>query len=112
MMTTGDYASRAAQCGMTEARQARKHAAAWHNIQVPQFARLAEMVWGDQVCVLPSATVYMVAGDESRNANRGRKTGLVKIEISVADDDLSGTTYQVGSRRLRVDATDGTTIEV
>ena len=102
--TEKDFARYAADNGMTAQREAKSHAALWHNIQVPHFARLAEMVWGGQVSVLPNMAVYAAAQQAARSSKS-------KVVLSLhADNDGISTTYSVGGKLLTIDAATGETI--
>ena len=101
--TDKDFAQYAADNGMAAQREDKSHAALWHNIQVPHFARLAEMIWGGQVTVLPNVAVFAAAQQAARRSKS-------KIVLALhADNDGISTTYSVGGKLLTIDAMTGET---
>lgn len=97
MTTTSNLDERAAACGETENRRNMSKAALWHNIQVPQFSRIAELVWGEQVAVLPNMDVYATAQAMARKSKS-------KVVISVVEAGTAGgeTIYSVGGVNITV----------
>ena len=84
--------------GMTEARNNQSHSALWHNIQLPQFARIVSIVFGGKVCRLPDASVYKTAQVLAKKAK-----GKISIAVEVAETPAGQTVYNVGgSTRITV----------
>lgn len=90
-MTTATYSERAAASNMASQREAMAHEALWHNMQVPQFGRIAEMVWGGQVAVMPDHAVLAMAQAMSK-----RSKSKVRIGVEIAETPAGQTVYNVG----------------
>lgn len=85
----------AAANGMSESRSSKSHAAKWDNIQVQQFARIAQIVFGGQVAVLPSASVWKQAQIAAKKAK-----AKIAVSVEVAETPAGNTIYKVGDSIL------------
>lgn len=90
-----NYEQLAKENGMEASRAGKTHAALWHNMQVPQFGRVAEMVWGGQVAVMPDHAVFAAAKDASKRAK-----SKIAISVEVGETPAGKTVYRVGTSVL------------